>query len=89
MPWIKVLLAIYIVPGPSLSTVLTDAESAMSPTDSYSPLLSLKPTATRCNKSSYFLIEFAYDEGKRAGYIKIAEMATKLSESGRVLLNRV
>ena len=34
-------------------------------------------------------IEFAYDEGKRTGYIKIAEMATKLSESGRDLLNRV
>jgi len=33
-------------------------------------------------------IEFAYDEGKRTGYIKIAEMATKLSESGRDLLNR-
>lgn len=39
--WIKVLLAIYIVPGPSLVTVLTDVGSAMSPADSYSPLWSL------------------------------------------------
>jgi hypothetical protein len=37
--WIKVLLAIYIVPGPSLATVLTDVGSAMSPADSYSLLL--------------------------------------------------
>ena len=38
--WIKVLLAIYIVPSPSLTTVLTGLGSAMSPADSYSPLLS-------------------------------------------------
>jgi hypothetical protein len=37
--WIKVLLAMVIVPGPSLATVLTNTESAMSPADSYSPLL--------------------------------------------------
>lgn len=32
-------------------------------------------------------IEFAYDEGRREGFIKIAEMATKLSESGKYLLD--
>jgi hypothetical protein len=36
---IKVLLAMVIVPGPSRATVLTDAGSAMSPADSYSPSL--------------------------------------------------
>ncbi len=36
--WIKVLLAMVIVPGPSLATVLTSMGSAMSPADSYSPL---------------------------------------------------
>jgi len=41
--WIKVLLAINIVPDPSLAAVLTDVGSAMSPADSYSPLLSFDP----------------------------------------------
>jgi hypothetical protein len=31
-------------------------------------------------------IEFAFDEGRREGFIKIAELATKLSESKRSLL---
>ena len=34
-------------------------------------------------------IDFAFDEGMRTGYIKIAEMATKLSESGKDLMSRV
>jgi len=33
-------------------------------------------------------IDFAFDEGKRTGFIKIAEMATKLSESGKDLMSR-
>jgi hypothetical protein len=32
-------------------------------------------------------VEFAFDEGRRTGFIKMAEVATKLSESERDLLD--
>ena len=54
--WIKVLLAIIIVPGPSHTAVLTDVGSTMSPADSYSPSLwgDNKWIAPYLSSSNYF-----------------------------------
>jgi hypothetical protein len=38
-----------------------------------------------CDISEDRKIEFAFDEGRRTGFIEIAEIAEKLSESERLL----